>query len=315
MKYSIPYYDNFRYFDRVDEIILNYSNNDDNIVDFVKNNYTSEQRIIVDITLKLIQVGRDCINEMIPTLKNLYENHKNMAVKTSLTNFEPLAKEKIPYFFMEYCTTKEDVFAFIAAGVSDVYVVNDLGFDIKDIGDYCHKKGVNVRVYPNIRQYGSYEGQYLPQIAGFFIRPEDIKLYEPYVDICEIMAPNDRLSVLFEIYTQGYWKGDLQYLIGGLDEQTPNETILPLFGQYRLQCKHKCMLEKCELCMRYQTNANLFQNNLEMYFDIMGVVLTGELSSSSSKQENDIENDNDESKDIKKEEDKTNEFENAEEDN
>ena len=269
MKYSIPYYDNFRYFDKIDEIILNYSNNDDNIIEFVKNNYTPEQRIIVDVTQKLIEHGGDYLDEMIPTLKKFYESHNNMTVKTSFFHFEQLADECIPYFFIEQCTTKEDVFAYISAGASDVYIVNDLGFDIVEVGNYCHRKDVNVRVYPNIRQYGSYEADYLPQIAGFFIRPEDIKLYEPYVDICEFLAPNDRLSVLYEIYTQGYWQGDLQYLIGGLEEITPNATILPLFGENRLTCKHKCMLENCNLCMRYQTNALVFQDNPEMFLDFV----------------------------------------------
>lgn len=256
MKYCVPYWADFRYFDVVDEIILKYSDHNENIVTFVTEHYKDTQRIVVDITSKIVE-----IENTIPILKKLQQEHKNIVVKTSIKAYDELREADIPYFFMEFCKTDEEVYSFIKRGVIDVYIVSNLAFNLKEIGGYCHMKDINVRVIPNMAQYSQNCKEQIPAACRFFIRPEDIEVYEPYVDICEFIAPGDRLSVLFKVYKSGQWLGDLNQLIIGLDESINNTGLVPYFGPERLKCRHRCMQERCFLCSEMVKVADQFNKS------------------------------------------------------
>lgn len=258
MKFCIPYYSSFRYFDVIDEIILQYSEHNENIVEFVISHYNENQRVIVDITSKLLESN---INNMIPILKKLQQEHKNMVVKTNSKTYKELREGALQYFFTDFCRTDDEVYAFIKQGVSDVYIVENLAFNLREMGEYCHKKHVNVRVIPNMAQYAKGQKEWIPAPCKFFIRPEDIDKYEPYVDVFEFVAPGDRLSVLFKIYKSKQWLGDLDKLIIGLGEEFLNNGLIPNFGIERTKCKHRCMREQCFLCIDMQRVAKQFDNS------------------------------------------------------
>ena len=260
MKYCIPYYRDFKYFDNADEIVLTYKgvHNGTNIVKWVTDHYAQEQRIIVDIIEREID-----IEDMIPILAMLKQKHENMVVKTSISDYELLRKEDIPYFFAEFCNTIDKVYSFISRGVTDVYIVESLCFDLKEIGEFCHEQGVKVRVFPNIAQYSVGEKEHIPDPCKFFIRPEDTDFYEEYVDVFEFMGGNRELSTLFEIYKNKQWLGDLKLIIAGLTNDFPNTGILPLFGTQRTKCQHRCMIGKCSLCMNIcNVSGELFEEGI-----------------------------------------------------
>ena len=62
----------------------------------------------------------------------------------------------------------------------------------------AHVKNIQIRVFPNVAQSRSE----IPAIKQFFIRPEDLNAYEPYVDIYEFYRVNSSINtdVLYEIY-------------------------------------------------------------------------------------------------------------------
>ncbi len=253
MKYSIRYYKDFRYFNEIDEIILDYHEHNDNIIDFIKNVYKPFQRIVICLKDKESE-----IDSAIPILQKLKQEHPNFTVKiTPLFLDKIVIKLKnagIAFFVDEFCRIKEQVFYLVNLGVSDVYINEDLGFDLIEVSKYCHSQGVLVRVIPNvISQYTKITAEC---IKAFFIRPEDIRMYEPCVDICELQGSPDRYSVIYEIYKSGRWQGQLSDIITGFDENANNINIYPSFGQYRLSCKHICMYEKCNLCKEIQSIAN-----------------------------------------------------------
>ena len=166
-------------------------------------------------------------------------------------------------------------------GFEGYYVVSNLGFNLKEVGLYCKRKGVNVRVIPNMAQYPLDCKEDIPAACKFFIRPEDTELYEDYVGTFEFVAPIDRLSVLFQIYKSKQWLGDLKDLIIGLDTSIINTGLVPDFGKQRLQCRHKCMQEECNLCIEWQKLAN--------YLDEHEVKLTKERDKSWNKNESGID--------------------------
>jgi hypothetical protein len=246
MKYCVRYFQDFRYFDIVDEVVLESqdSTHDSHLLQHIKDNYTT-QRIIIDIRRR-----EEEISEIIPILKQIKEEYPNFTVLISYSEdaVEQLKQAEIPFFFQEYCSTKEVLYAFIKIGVSDVYVVEDLAFSIKSISPYCKENNVKVRMFPNVAQCGKLTESVIPDIAKFFIRPEDVNEYEKYVDVLEFFGPPSRMSVLFEIYNSKRWLGDLNELIIGFEDSYSNPGISYFFGEVRTKCDHRCMIEDCDLC-------------------------------------------------------------------
>lgn len=258
MKYCVSYYKDFRYNDIIDEIVFNYATYRDKIVDKLQEqNWKEEQRIIIDL-----QLGGD-INS-IPILKMCMKIHSNFAVRLDIIQEDLIPELKdagIPFFFANYANTPDEIYGMIHRGVCDVYVTESLAFNLEKISLYCKEKGVKIRIIPNIAQYKVHFRKDIPDPYKFFVRPEDVKFYEEYVDVFEIIAKDDRLSIVYEIYRNEHWDGDLKQLIAGLDESFYNKGIVENFGIGRLKCGQRCMQEKCTLCKQVQDLANRFEDN------------------------------------------------------
>ena len=69
MKYSVPYYSDFRFFDNVDEVILKYSEHNDNIIDLGYLIFDFPLRFIFylnkDIDLKDVTVQEDEVESVV----------------------------------------------------------------------------------------------------------------------------------------------------------------------------------------------------------------------------------------------------------
>lgn len=247
MKYAIHYHTGFRYMNEVDEVIIKFNNRNFNLIPFLEEK-SQEQRIIVDIT----SIAADQVINYLPDFIRAVGVHKNLALRISIEqrDFMPdFYENNIPFFFDELVDTWDKLVSFVQLQVSDIYIVSDLGFDLKDVAAYCKKNNVYVRVFPNVSQFSTPIGN-LDRIKGFFIRPEDIFIYEEYVDICEFWGELDRQSVYYEIYTKQNWLGNLNEIIANCNIDIGNKTIAPLFATLRLECKKKCYRGLCKKCDR-----------------------------------------------------------------
>lgn len=260
MKYCIQYDKNFRYNDIIDEVIFHYDDYKDNLLNEIgKQKWKTNQRIIVHIG--------NYVSDYIPLLRKIMKDYNNFAVLLT----SPYEKEKelkeynIPFFYDTYADTADEVYGLIKRGVSDIYITESLAFNIAEVGQYCKNKGVNVRVIPNIAQYKIGFKNQIPDPYKFFVRPEDVEIYEPFVDVFEIISPLNRQSIIYEIYKNGQWMGDLGQLIVGFDEPFYNSGLVPFFGPERLKCRQKCMQEKCNLCQQMkELSDSFYKNNLEI---------------------------------------------------
>ena len=247
MKYCIQYTKDFRYLKQVDEVIIPFhSTNLINIKDFSDN-----QRIIIDFE------GKKEILFNLKSLIEIKELHNNMAIRflgeLDAETATKLEEVKIPFFFNLRVDKWDTLMGLIELGVSDVYIVNELGFNIDEVSILCKKNNINVRVYPNVAQM-SMKVKNINPLTAFFIRPEDVRWYEPFVDICEFFGPEDRQSVLYKIYQEeSKWIGDLEDLIIGLNLSINNSCIVPTFGDMRLSCRKKCYQNKCIFCDKVLT--------------------------------------------------------------
>lgn len=263
MKYCVNFYKQFRYNDIVDEIIYKYDEFGDELPKKIADmNWAQKQRIIIDIC------DIDEKENILPIILMCFKKHPYSAVRLDLKQeiiADKLREGQFPFFYSEHFCTMDGIYGAVVRGVTDVYVTESLGFRIKDVYEFCYKNKIKVRVIPNIAQYKPGFKNEIPDEFKFFIRPEDVKIYEEYVDIMEFIAPEDRMSILFEIYKNGRWLGDLKELIVGLNEPLSNTALVPYFGESRINCGQRCLFDKCRLCNRMYIMATEFdKNNLEI---------------------------------------------------
>lgn len=261
MKYSIHFYKGCNILEKADEIILKYSEIHEALPEYVKE-YADEQRIVIDIR----KLEKDFLTE--DGGKNLSiwvsakENHRNFAILLAETNIEllPVLQENnINYFFDTRVDTMDKLTNLVNLGVSDIYICNELGFSLKTIAPYCHNNKTNIRVYPNVAQSSS-SRKGLNDFKKFFIRPEDIDFYEEYVDIFEFFTEDlSKQKVLYQIYKDKKWLGDIRDLILELEYKEPilNYTIIPDFALNRINCGKACGIGKCQMCDRILSIAEL----------------------------------------------------------
>lgn len=258
MKYAIRYYEGCRALNDADEIIIKYTKKTSKLLDYIKEDIKENQRLIIDITLyegNFIEDGNLPIIDVAKTL------HPSLAILTSNKDeyIEKYKERNIPFFFIDRVDSLDVMNYFIDCGVSDIYIANELGFYLGDIAPYIHEKNVIIRVFPNVAQSIIEE---TPVISKFFIRPDDIYLYEDLIDIFEFFGSLNRQSVLMEIYKEETWSDILDLIIIGLNLDLDNRLFNPYFGEARINCRKRCTFGKCNICKRSFTLGETLRDQL-----------------------------------------------------
>ena len=151
-------------------------------------------------------------------------------------------------FFKTGVDNWELLHGILALGVTDMYIVEDLGFSLDVIAEILHAAGVQVRVFPNVAQSA---WSTTPGRIKFWIRPEDVESYEDYVDVFEFFYERyDQQLVYYDIYAvDGKWNGDLSEIIIVLNEKIDSRRLLPTFVTRRTHCGRRCLKGgNCEMC-------------------------------------------------------------------
>ena len=138
-------------------------------------------------------------------------------------------------------------------GVSFALIAAPLAFKLPEAKD----SGLRLRLIPNMgftdhiaRANG---------IHGAWVRPEDIDIYNQYIDTFEFMSRNlQHERGLFDIYKKGEWNDDLNLLITGLNYHVPNYMIDgSKLANIRIKCGQRCEENRpCHQCESYLTFVN-----------------------------------------------------------
>ena len=216
MKYCVGFIrKNGNFLQKADEISIKYQSNDIiSLRNFLDKHL--EQRIIISIEHDLDFIKNKQL-DIFKTLREKY-NYSNFALRFSGEKHflyainDELKESGIPYFYSLIATDIDTFTGLVNSGASDVYIGDNLGFEIKDISKIAHQKGVKIRVYPNKCQTNWWG---TPDIKTFFIRPEDVPSYEPYIDVMEIwaetLAEKQNIDIYYKIYAiDKEWYGDLK---------------------------------------------------------------------------------------------------------
>lgn len=150
--------------------------------------------------------------------------------------------------FLAYPVTDWETFSELKKlGVSDIYIDGPLGFQAEAIAK--EKGDIQIRVSPTMSPNASLTG---PSPQSFFIRPEDLNLYEGVIDIIDFkeLESIDREEALFTIFKRGTFNYNLSQLVTGMNPDVNNLMFPQEFGKERLNCGQRCKIHpgRCHYC-------------------------------------------------------------------
>lgn len=266
MKFSVEFANDFQYINEVDEIKIDFKPNYDRLLPFlieyinkriiIRVNFSDIEHLIIENDIeRFFKLENRNFAFSLPPLND--ENKKYL-----LLFGRELKKHNIDFFFRDYIYSIDSLWEYINFNVSDVYITGELGFEIPKISTVLKERGINLRVIPDIAQSSASQSD----ITNFFIRPEDLYLYENYIDIIEFYNNvnfHKRDELMYETYAiNKEWPNKLNYLIEGIKEKTANYSIPREFGKTRLNCGKRCLKgSNCESCYVAIKLANCIENN------------------------------------------------------
>lgn len=152
------------------------------------------------------------------------------------------------WFVTKPVTTWTELHVLYSLGAKQVYIAEELAFELKDVAKFCHDRDMKIRVYPNVAQAPRNDAS---DMTKFFIRPEDLHLYEGIIDIIEFWSEDSKQNTFRKIYQRGEWYGSLNELIKSFSTKVDNRCVAPIFGKSRLNCGLRCLRKgTCHICQR-----------------------------------------------------------------
>jgi hypothetical protein len=139
----------------------------------------------------------------------------------------------------------------ISIGVTDVYIADDLCYDLDDVKSVCSDANVSIRCVLNrIPSTTPYAGN---DFKSFIYRPEDMDLLSKYYDIFEFDCgtPYDKMKfdVLSRVFfEQGKWNGDIREINDDIGYEFNDNLLLPELTRYKTVCKRHCDSHSPSFC-------------------------------------------------------------------
>lgn len=248
MIFAIPFVRNFAFLDEDVQLNINYKPQIKELDNFISMYQNHRINFIM-------QNFSDKDGEIFSALKNKYPEceivmclpfyHKDLELK--------LTEEKIPHYYNEIVTNWDKFNGFLSLDVTDIFIGEELAFSAKILSNRAKKSGKSLRSFCNVCESSWDE---TPSIKTFFIRPEDIDLYDGIIDTFEFYTEADahKINVLYKIYTKDKrWFGKLKEIIVGYEGEEDSRFIIPRFGEKRLECGKVCaqgLDSSCHICDR-----------------------------------------------------------------
>lgn len=241
MKYCIDYYKNSKAINEADEFIIKYTKKNDVLIDFLE----KYKNIRINLTIE----EELTFNEL-KLLKTISNNYSNLVLRFNHYNpetIEDIVECGVPFFFANRINNWDEFLGFIELGVTDIYIVEDLCFELDKVSLLAHQNNIQLRTYPNVAQ-SSWKDTL--DIKKFWIRPEDVDLYSKYIDVFEFFGTSQQIPTLLKVYKKDkHWYGPLNELIIGLKSDIDSRFLISKFAEKRAICGKKCLKNnKCKHC-------------------------------------------------------------------
>lgn len=222
---------------QADEIKMQYKDCE-RILDYIEE--FSNKTFIVEIPKDEIGIDWSLLNVFKEKLNNFILCVHNLNLINEI-------KEKDFKFYWAYpIVTWYELEGIAALNPVYLFLNAPLSFSLQKIKD---KYNIPIRLCPNIA-YDSY----IPRdngIYGTWIRPEDVQIYENWVDTFEFITDDlKKESTLIHIYKDNkQWPGNLNLLLTNLNYNVDNRAIPEKIGKIRANCEQKCKSGgSCKFC-------------------------------------------------------------------
>ena len=236
MKYCLKYTNKSTRLNKADEISIKYIE-DKGLVDFMEK--FKAQRIVLRID------PTNFSHNEIKKLTAIRKQYPQYNFAAALASYDQdlttaLKKANIPYYIAAPCLDWETFAQLIDIGVCDIDLSGPLAFEFSKVKRVLNSldRKIQIRVTPNkvINL-----NPHTPTVVGFFIRPEDIDLYEDYIDVLEFEGLEHQ-DTFFSIYAeQKRFIGNLNQCIYNFIEPVDNKGLVSLFGERRINCGRQCL--------------------------------------------------------------------------
>lgn len=213
-----------------------------------------------------------------PTLKTLIAVSDNIYVRlkaTDIVSIPQLQEENIKFFFdssmaVGNYTTLD---AFIRLGVTDIYPVDDLCYEISDVAEYCHNKNIRLRIILNQIPATTFDKGINPRSPIY--RPQDIDILNKYYDTFEFECGTNydwaKFGVLYRAwFERKHWHGQMSEINDDVHMNFHNDTVYPDYTLYKLTCGRKCnrrIGNYCKKCEQWLNIAEIFENKRIRFID------------------------------------------------
>lgn len=239
--------------EQADELIIEYYPENISGLESFVNKCPRRQRVVLDIGTKNFVEDSDylALKEVISKLKN------EIALRiapTNITGIQACYKYKIPFFIKQNCSDYDGVACFAELGVTDIYISDSFCFHLKAIKKYLRSIApkCKIRVMPNVAQSTC---PFERPEKKFFIRPEDVYLYEDYIDYMEFFdnAALKNIKKLYRAYAiDKKYEGLMSEIISGAPENIFNECVSPDYAARRISCNKHCNSQtRCSVCSSF----------------------------------------------------------------
>ena len=236
MKYCLRYTNITTKLAKADEITIKYIA-DKGLVKFIEKYNTQRINLLIDPTQ-----FEDIEMRKLAAIRSTYPDYKFAAALTAYdeTLMNKLKASNIPFYIAAPCQNWEEFYLLLTIGASDINLSGPLAFElpkVKRVLESLDQKP-QIRVTPNKTENLNPNTN---SLIGFFIRPEDVELYEDYIDILDFEGL-DMQDIFFGIYAERKrFIGKLNQCIYGIKEDVDNSGLIPLFGKRRMSCGRQCL--------------------------------------------------------------------------
>lgn len=173
------------------------------------------------------------------------------------------------HFFFNYdiCAFNYTVLDYqLTLGVSDIYIADDLWYNLTDVAAYCQNKNVGIRLVLN--RIPSTTGDKGTNPKTPLITPEDLEILDQYITTyefdCGEPANMHRLEEYMKIwFDRGYWHGNIQEINGDLKVPIHNDMLMPSLWHYKSVCDKRCckrVVSNCRKCEQWWEIAKIFND-------------------------------------------------------
>ena len=223
----------------------------DKLISFVEN--YSNKRINIRI------IGNDIPLNHLVTLSRI---NKNIHVKLDLYQFscvERLKEKDIKFYFDQHVPATTFIFLdeLLNLGVSDVYIADDLCYNLENVSKRCKKDGVQIRLILN--RIPATTPYAFSDVRAPIFTPRNFPELDQYIDVAEFDcfyedesdAYNwNKFNVLYKAWFKKHdWFNDLREINSDLEIFYPVRQQMPNFIERKLNCGRQCVYnDRCRKC-------------------------------------------------------------------